>query len=70
MKDYVKEMSTIVEIRHIFGSLFDEDGPVSLERELALFKKMQTNIQNFYPLFQIKIIAIGLKIVGRDHIIS
>lgn len=40
MKDYVKEMSTVVEIRHIFGCLFDENGPVDLKREIALFEKM------------------------------
>lgn len=36
-KSYIKEMVTIVEYRHIFGFLFDEDGPLSLERELDIF---------------------------------
>jgi hypothetical protein len=70
MKDYIKEQSTIVEIRHIFGCLFNDDGPVSLEDELKLFEDMQKNIQNFTPLFQMRLIATGLKIVGRDQIKS
>jgi hypothetical protein len=32
-------MVTFVEFRHIFGFLFDENGPLSLERELAIFKR-------------------------------
>ena len=70
MKDYIKEQSTIVEIRHIFGCLFNDEGPVSLEDELKLFEDMQKNIQNFTPLFQMRLIATGLKIVGRDQIKS
>jgi len=68
MKDYIKEQSTIVEIRHIFGCLFNDQGPVSLEDELKLFEDLQRNIQNFTPLFQMRLIATGLKIVGRDQI--
>ena len=70
MKDYLKEQCTIVEIRHIFGCLFDDNGPISLEDELKLFEDMQKNIQNFFPLFEIRLIATGLKIVGRDQIKS
>ena len=44
VKEYVRELSTVVELRHIFGCLFDDDGPVSLEREIELFERMQKNI--------------------------
>lgn len=67
-KEYIREMVTIVEIRHIFGCLFDENGPVPLEEELKMFENMVTNIQAFTPLFKLRIIATGLKIVGRPHI--
>lgn len=40
-KDYIKEMVTVVEYRHIFGSLFNDDGEnLSLEDELAIFAKI------------------------------
>jgi hypothetical protein len=32
--NYIEEMVTIVEYRHIFGMLFDDDGPISLDQEL------------------------------------
>jgi len=35
--NYIQEMVAVVEYRHILGCLHDEDGPVPLEREMALF---------------------------------
>lgn len=35
---YIKELVTIVEYRHIFGCVFDDDGPIGLEREMQIFK--------------------------------
>lgn len=68
-KDYIKECCTIIEYRHILGCLFDDDGKqVPVEEEMAIFEKMQKNIQQFFPLFQMRIIVVGLKIVGRDQI--
>ena len=63
-KNYIKEMVTIVEYRHIFGFLFDEDGPLSVERELEIFYRVEKNIKQLFPLFQIKVIICALKIVG------
>jgi len=34
-------MVTVVEWKHIFGMLFDENGPLSLEKELGIFMKIQ-----------------------------
>lgn len=67
-KNLIKQCVTVVEFKHIFGMVFDDDGILSLERELAIFDKMQKLIQNLFPLFKMKIIACGLKIVGKDHI--
>lgn len=42
-KDYIKEMVTVVEFRHIFGWLVDDDGNyLSLEEEIAVFEKVQS----------------------------
>ena len=43
-KNLVKEMVTVVEWKHIFGMVFDEDGPLSLERELAIFTRVEKQI--------------------------
>jgi hypothetical protein len=34
-------MVTVIEFKHIFGGLFDEDGPLSLEREIAIFNRVR-----------------------------
>jgi hypothetical protein len=39
-KSYIKEIVTVVEYRHIFGFLFDEEGPISLEREIEIFYRV------------------------------
>ena len=31
MKEYIREQVTIVEVRHVFGCLFDENGVVPIE---------------------------------------
>ena len=47
----IEQMVTVVEWKHIFGMVFDEDGPISLERELAIFMRVQKTLQAMYPLF-------------------
>lgn len=39
-KNMVKQVVTVVEWRHIFGMVFDEEGVLSLERELAIFERV------------------------------
>lgn len=39
-KNMIKQRVTIVEWKHIFGCVFDEAGPLSLERELAIFERV------------------------------
>jgi len=34
-------MVTVVEWKHIFGMVFDENGPLSLEREIGIFTRVQ-----------------------------
>lgn len=69
--DFIEEMVTVVEYRHIFGCLFDDDGnKIPLAEELAIFKDCEVKMQQRFPLFRIKIICCGLKLFGRDHIQS
>lgn len=64
---YIDELVSVVEYRHIFGMIFDEDGPLSMEREMAIFHKVEDVLRVRYPLFRMKIIACALKILGVDH---
>ena len=50
-KNLLKQMVTVVEWKHIFGMVFDDEGPLSLERELAIFVRVEKLIQQMFPLF-------------------
>lgn len=67
-RDMVEQCVTVIEWKHIFGMVFDEDGYISLERECAIFERVKKIIKDRFPLFQMKIVACGLKVVGKDHI--
>lgn len=66
-KNMIKQTVTVIEWRHILGCVFDEDGPLSLERELAIFERVQHQIRQMFPLFTMKIITCGLKGIGKEH---
>jgi hypothetical protein len=58
----------VLELKHIFGMVFDDDNkPLSLEEEINIFKRVLHKIQRDYPLFEIKLIICSLKIIGKDH---
>lgn len=44
-------MVTVVEWKHIFGMVFDDEGTLSLERELAIFVRVEKLIKQMFPLF-------------------
>jgi len=68
-RNYIKETVSVVEIRHIFGCLFDDmQETVPLDKELEMFKRVETLVQQRFPLFRLKIIVCGLKVVGRPHV--
>ena len=70
-RDFMREMVTVVEYKHILGCLFDDDGnTIPLEQELAIFDTCVKSIQQRYPLFRMRLVICGLKIFGRDHIQS
>lgn len=58
-----------LELRHILGMIIDDDGEIlELKKELDIFKKVLDIVNKEYPLFRIKLIICGLKIVGREQI--
>ena len=69
-KDTIDQLVTVIELRHVFGCVFNEDGALDLKAELAIFKKVENLIQMSFPLFRIKIIVVGLKVLPspiREH---
>ena len=58
-KRVCKQNVWIIEFHHFFGSLYDEDGPISWQRELAVFIKIESELRLKYPLFRIKIVNIS-----------
>lgn len=40
-KNLIKQMVTVVEWKHIFGMVIDDEGPIGLERELAIFTRVE-----------------------------
>jgi len=69
-RDMVEQLVTIIEWKHIFGMVFDEDGILGVERECQIFERVRKVLKERFPLFNMKIVACGLKIVGKDHIQS
>ena len=68
-RDFVREMCTVIEYRHIFGCVFDDDGNViPLEEEIQIFKDCEQKIQQRFPLFRMRLIICGLKMFGNGHI--
>ena len=64
-------MVFVVEYRHIFGMVIDDDGKsIGTEREVEIFKRVLEKIQRDYPLFTFRLIVCGLKVIGRDHIVK
>jgi hypothetical protein len=43
-KNMIKQCCTVIEWKHIFGMVFDEDGPLPLEKELAIFQRVEKQI--------------------------
>ncbi len=61
----------VVELRHIFGMLFDEDRkPIGLEQELIIIQEIVDHIKKETPHFELSLIITGLKIVGKPHILK
>lgn len=70
-KVYIKEMVFVLELRHIFGMVINDDGnPIGVEKELEIFERVLKKIQRDYPLFTYRLIICGLKILGKDHIVK
>lgn len=41
LKSFIKQNVFVVELRHIFGMIIDDDGkPIGLEREMEIFERV------------------------------
>ena len=64
----IGQNTMFIEWKQIFGSLFDDEGKsVDLEHEMAIFERVQKKLREEFPLFQMKCVACGLKILGLWH---
>ena len=61
-------MVFVLELRQIFGMVIDDDGkPVGIQEEIRIFQRVLAKVQRDYPLFNIRLIICGLKILGEPH---
>ena len=68
-RELVREMCTVIEYKHIFGCVFDDDHKmISLEEEIKIFQDVEEKIRQRFPLFRIKLVVCGLKMFGKGHI--
>lgn len=67
-KVFIKDMVFVLELRHIFGMVIDDDGnAIGVVEEIKIFKRVIEKIKRDYPLFTVRLIICGLKIIGPDH---
>lgn len=70
-KVFIKEMVFVLELRHIFGMVIDDDGkPIGLQEELKIFHRVLEKVKKDYPLFTCRLIVCSLKILGLDHAVK
>jgi len=68
-ESYINQNVMIVELRHIFDVIFDDDDkPIGVERECQIFHKVLAEVQQKHPLFRCTIINQALKIIGKSHV--
>ena len=41
----IKELVAVAEFRHIFGCVFNDNGPIGIEKELEIFKKVEDSLR-------------------------
>lgn len=64
----IEETVFVLELRHIFGMLIDDDGnSLSVKDEMKIILRVLEKVQRDYPLFTIRLIILGLKILGEPH---
>ena len=63
----LKQQIQVVELRHNFGCLTDENqDPVPIEEELKIIEDTVKHIQMDYPDFRARIIVTGSKFLGYE----
>lgn len=67
-KVFIKENVFILELRHIFGMVIDDEGnPIGVEKEIKILHRTLEKIKKDYPLFTIRLIVCSLKILPIEH---
>jgi len=56
LENYKKENITHIEARALLGSMFDSNGPLSLEDEINTYKEIFTEFKQTTPESSVKII--------------
>jgi hypothetical protein len=70
-KVFIKECVFVLELRHIFGMVIDDDGkPLELHEEIKIFHRVLEKVKKDYPLFTFRIIVCSLKILSIEHTIK
>jgi len=68
---FIKENVFVLELRHIFGMVIDDDGnPLGLNEELKIFHRTLEKTKKDYPLFTVRLIVCSLKILTIEHTIK
>eukprot|EP00352_Strombidinopsis_acuminata_P001978 CAMPEP_0176402914 /NCGR_PEP_ID=MMETSP0126-20121128/49670_1 /TAXON_ID=141414 ORGANISM="Strombidinopsis acuminatum, Strain SPMC142" /NCGR_SAMPLE_ID=MMETSP0126 /ASSEMBLY_ACC=CAM_ASM_000229 /LENGTH=305 /DNA_ID=CAMNT_0017780839 /DNA_START=120 /DNA_END=1037 /DNA_ORIENTATION=- len=69
MRSCIKQNVFIVELRHISGSLYDDERkPLSFEYELDLIQEVLDEVKKDHPNFDLKLCITGLKLIGHPHV--
>jgi len=69
MKIFAEQNLLIVEYRHIFGMLFDENNTfLTIEEEVAVIQEVYHQFRAEHPLFEVRIISCGLKVLGTTGV--
>lgn len=51
-KLFIKQMVFVLELRHVYGMMIDDDGrQLTVAEEMAIYHRVQQKIQVDYPLF-------------------
>jgi hypothetical protein len=69
IRSCVEQNIFVIELRHIFGCIFDDDRkPISVKEELHIIQEAVNHFKQDIPYFELKLIITGLKIVGKPHV--
>jgi len=69
-KRMIEELVCVIEYRHIFGMVFDDNGPLTADQEMEIFYRVESTLRIMYDKFRIRVIITSLKFKGGQHFIE